>query len=113
MTQPTKALDAMARRLIRAAEEDLRGWIGVRQLDNDLLGTLYLRVREVLENGESAGDQAKVDDVALTIYLTASAWQSAGKPPLALLSSLHHVIAKTLAHESSATSPAEGERRTP
>lgn len=102
MTQQAKELDAVARRLIRAAEEDLRRWIGSAHLDNDFLGALYLRVREVLERGQPADDEATVDDVALTIYLTASAWQAGHEPPLALLSSLHYAIGKTLSHQSSA-----------
>ena len=99
MTQQAKELDAVARRLIRAAEEDLRRWMGSGQLDNDFLGTLYLRVREVLERGQPADDEATVVDVALTIYLTASAWQAGAEPPLTLLSSLHQVIGKTIQEE--------------
>jgi cytochrome c6 len=70
------------------------------QIDNDLLGTLYLSVREVLERGQPAGDDATVDDVALTIYLTVSAWQAGPQPPLALLESLHQVISRTIKEES-------------
>ncbi len=97
MTQP-KALDAVARRLIRAAEEDLRQWIAVRDLDNDLLGALYLRVLETLER-QATCDEAAVDDIALTIYLTLSAWQPNGSPPLHLLASLHQVVGAALAAE--------------
>jgi mono/diheme cytochrome c family protein len=99
VTPHAKEVDTLARRLIRAAEESLRRWIGVGQLDNDFLGTLYLRVREVLERGQPAGDEATLDDVALTIYLTASAWQAGPEPPLALLSSLHQVIRQTVKEE--------------
>ena len=86
--------------MIRAAEEDLRRWIAPGQLDNDFLAMLYLRVREALERSRPDDGDAIVDDVALVIYLTASAWQPANAPPLALLSSLHRVIAKTLEEES-------------
>jgi hypothetical protein len=109
MTQPAQSLDVSARRLIRATEEPLRRWIGVQQLDNDLLGALYLRVLEALERGQSAS--GAVEDIALTIYLTASAWQSRQEPPLQLLSSLHEVIAKTLSDESTTNAPADGARR--
>lgn len=111
MTQPTQALDVSARRLIRATEEPLRRWIGVQQLDNDLLGKLYLRVIEALERGQLAGGADAVEDIALTIYLTASAWQSRQEPPLELLSSLHQVIAKTLSDESSTNASVEDARR--
>lgn len=111
MTQPTRALDVSARRLIQATEEPLRHWIGVQQLDNNLLGKLYLRVIEALERGQSAGGADAVEDIALTIYLTASAWQSRQEPPLDLLSSLHQVIAKTLSDESSTNASAEDARR--
>ena len=89
-------VDTVARRLIRATEEDLRRSIGSAQLDNDFLAVLYLRVREILERGYRVDDEATVDDVALTIYLTASAWRGGNAPPLALLSSLHQVIGKSI-----------------
>jgi hypothetical protein len=111
MTQPAQALDVSARRLIRATEEPLRRWIGVQQLDNDLLGALYLRVLEALERGQSSHGAGAVEDIALTIYLTASAWQSRQEPPLELLSSLHQVIAKTLSDESTTNASVDGARR--
>lgn len=110
MTQAPRPLDVVARRVIRAAEEDFRQWIAVRDLDSDLLGTLYLRVLETLER-QTRCDEAAVDDVALTIYLTISAWQPDGAPPLHLLTSLHRVVAATLAAESFATAPVDGARR--
>ncbi len=110
MTQPAQSLDVSARRLIRATEEPLRRWIGVQQLDNDLLGALYLRVLEALERGQSASGSGAVEDIALTIYLTASAWQSRQEPPLELLSSLHQVIAKTLSDETT-NAPVDGAGR--
>jgi len=87
-------LDAVARRLIRASEEGLRRWIGVTQLENDLLGSLYLRVREVLDR--ETWDDEMVEDLTLTIYLTASAWHTCDEPPLQFLSRLHETIAETL-----------------
>lgn len=111
MTQPSQPIDVLARRVIRAAEEGLRHWIGAGQIDNDLLGTLYLRVREVLENGQSPDRDGLVEDVTLIIYLTASAWQSCGEPPLEFLSSLHQAIAKTLSEDSHASAPVAGARR--
>lgn len=91
-------LDVVARRLIRASEEGLRRWLGVPQLENDLLGTLYLRVREVLGQANGSDEDALIEDVTLTIYLTASAWHSRDESPVQFLSSLHEVIAKTIPH---------------
>jgi hypothetical protein len=105
MRQASPALDVVARRLIRASEESLLRWMNVRQIDNDLLGALYLRVREVLDR--ETWDEQMVEDVTLTIYLTASAWQSPDETPLEFLSSLHEVIAKTL----SGNAPMSGARR--
>lgn len=96
MNQAANVLDVTARRVIRASEEDLRRWMPV---DNDLLGAIYLQVREALDRAPSPDDAA--DDVALAIYLTASAWNANGSVPLALLSSLHQVIARTLEKENS------------
>jgi len=100
VSQHAKELDAVARRLICAAEEDLRRWLGSAQIDNDFLGMIYLRVREALERNPSADTEAIVDDIALTIYLTASAWQGGPEAPLAILPSLHEVIRETIKEES-------------
>ena len=111
MTQPAQAFDIAARRLIRACEEPVCRWIGVQQLDNDLLGALYLRVLEALERGRSSNETGAVEDIALTIYLTASAWQSREEAPIELLSSLHQIIAKTLSDTPSTNAPVNGARR--
>jgi hypothetical protein len=111
VTQPVQPLDVVARRMIHAAEEGLRRWIGAGQIDNDLLGTLYLRVREVLEGGQLSDRDGLVDDITLIIYLTASTWQSGGEPPLDFLSSLRQAIARTLFEDSPASAPVAGARR--
>jgi hypothetical protein len=77
----------------------------VRQLETDFLGALYLRVREVLERTSPAVGEDAIEDVVLTIYLTAAAWQSRSEPPLSLLSSLHSVVAKTFLEQSPTTAP--------
>jgi hypothetical protein len=92
-------LDIIARRLIRASEEDLRRWIGVSRLDNDLLGTLYLRVREVLERDQDAADDDLAEDITLTMYLTAAAWKLREDPQLELLPGLQQMLSSILANQ--------------
>jgi hypothetical protein len=110
MTQTAKALDVVARRLIAAAEDDLRRCVAVRDLDSDLLGALYLSVLETLERQVTC-DEAAIDDIALTIYLTVSAWQPNSAPPLQLLASLHKVIAVALAAQPFEIAPDAGAKR--
>ena len=101
MQQQGQALDVVARRLIRASEEGLRHWMGVSRLDTDLLGALYLRVREVLDRDK--WDEDIVEDITLTMFLTASAWQSCDEPSLDVLTTLHEVIGKTLSGDARRT----------
>lgn len=96
MTRASKGLDLLARLLIRGAEENLRSWLGVAQLDHELLGALYLRLREVLQRSSTPIDEDTVQELALAIYLTASAWQSKSDAPVDLLVSLQREISKTL-----------------
>ncbi len=92
-------LDIVARRMIRASEADLRRWIGVARLDNDLLGTLYLRVRELLEQGQDTDDDDLAEDVTLTMYLTAAAWKMRDDPQLELLPALRQMLSSILAND--------------
>jgi hypothetical protein len=100
MSRSPNGLDLLARRLMRAAEEDLRSWLGVAQLDHELLGALYLRLREVLERSAKPDDDDTVQELALAIYLTASAWQSKSDAPVDLLVSLRREISKTLSQDA-------------
>lgn len=102
MKEASHALDLLARRLMHATEEDLRRWLQVTQLDYELLGTLYLRVRETLERAEPVLDDDAIEELVLTIYLTASAWQSRSEAPTDVLLSLRSAIAETLNHETEA-----------
>lgn len=95
MTRSPKGIDLLARRLMRAAEEDLRSWLAVSQLDHELLGALYLRLLEVLEHSDAPDDDT-VEELTLAIYLTASAWQSKSDAPVDLLVALRREISKTL-----------------
>lgn len=100
MPRSQKGLDLLARRMILGAEENLRTWLGVAQLDREMLGALYLRLREVLERSPTTFDDDTVQELALAIYLTASAWQSRSDAPVDLLVSLRKEISKTLSADS-------------
>lgn len=94
--EPTpETLDRLARRILLAAEADLRRALDTPRLDRALVAALYLRIRETLLLYSNPGQEA-VDDIALTIYLTATAWQSDASPTIDLLSSLHTSIDTTL-----------------
>lgn len=99
MTRSPKGIDLLARRLMRAAEEDLRSWLAVSRLDQDLLGALYLRLLEVLQRSDASDDDT-VEELTLAIYLTASAWQSKSDAPVDLLVALRREISKTLSLEA-------------
>lgn len=92
-------LDRLARRLIQAVEKDVRGFLGVPRLEQELVGILYLRLRNLVDSCETDG---AVDELALAIFLTVSAWQSPADPPVDLLPSLHQTIGATLAAELTA-----------
>ncbi len=94
MNGESSSYDAVTRRLIQATEGDLRQFLGVTHLDQDLVALLYLRILEMLTR-----DQPDVDEIVLTIYLTAAAWQSNGAPSVELLSTLHTTINTTLNRE--------------
>ena|SRR6266498_6128729 len=95
MRPSANTLDLLARQVIRAGEEDLRRGLGDVQIDRELLGALYLRVREVLERSDT-DDVATAEELAMAIYFTASAWQPNGDTPVELLMSLHQVVSRTL-----------------
>ncbi len=95
MRPSANTLDLLARQVIRAGEEDLRRGLGDVQIDRELLGALYLRVREVLERSDT-DDVATAEELAMAIYFTASAWQPNGDAPVELLMSLHQVVSRTL-----------------
>jgi len=61
--------DLMARQLVRAVQEDLRLWLNVPRLEPELIANLYLRIRDILRR------DGALDELALAVYLTATAWQ--------------------------------------
>lgn len=97
MRRDSKFLDQVARRLVHDVEEDLRSFLRLDRLDPQLVALLYLQVRGVIER---CGDADAIDELALAIYLTASAWQSSPEPPVDFLTAVHSVISRTLASES-------------
>lgn len=68
-------INSRARHLIRAAEGDLRRYLGLERLGVELVGELYIRVRNVLvrnlqdEAGDSLSTVQLIDDLALAIFL--------------------------------------------
>ena len=102
MSGPSNALDLLTRRILRASEEDLRHWLGAVQLDRDLLSTLYLQVRAALDRCQSPDDAVAVEELALTMLLTASAWRTGNQGSAeTILSALHRAIIATLSLEVS------------
>lgn len=99
-TEPN--LDFLSRRLIQAAKGDLGAYLGSAALEQELVGALYSLVRDVLRQWHppaTLGAQEKgklVDELALAIYLTAAAWQSADAHTLELLPSLRRTLAIAL-----------------
>jgi hypothetical protein len=75
MTDAANDNDLLARRLIGAVQEDLRHWLHVARLEPELVATLYLRVRDILRRGAPRDDAGALDELALAVYLTATAWQ--------------------------------------
>jgi hypothetical protein len=96
MRRDPNTLDHLTRRLIQSAEKDLRAFLQVPRLEQELVAILYLRLRHLVENSD---DDAVADELALSIYLTASAWQASAEPPVDLLESLHRTIGATLESE--------------
>jgi len=87
MTDAGNDNDLLARRLVRAVQEDLRHWFHVARLEPELVATLYLRVREILRRGGA------VDELALAVYLTATAWQQPAADSSAVIPILRRDIA--------------------
>ncbi len=96
MRRDPKTLDHLTRRIIQSAEKDLRGFLQVPKLEQELVAILYLRLRQLVEDCEIDG---AADEIALAIYLTASAWEASAEPPLDVLNSLHRTIGATLEAE--------------
>lgn len=75
MARAESGIDSRARWLLHATEGDLKKHLGTSRLEVDLVGELYVRIREVLARGAPAApgqqlDRAQlVDDLALAVYL--------------------------------------------
>jgi len=89
-------IDEVARRLILGVQEELRAAHCTPPLDRELISLLYLRTRDALVKGGKPADDGAIDELALTMYLTISAWQSPTKFPVTILSSLRRHIANVL-----------------
>ncbi|HJW95873.1 MAG TPA: hypothetical protein VJ901_19855 [Thermoanaerobaculia bacterium] len=93
MTDAVNDNDLLARRLIRAVQDDLRHWLHVARLEPELVATLYLRVRDVLRRGAPLDDAGALDELALAVYLTAGAWQPPAPESAAVIPILRRAIA--------------------
>jgi hypothetical protein len=98
--QPVAAdVDRQTRLLIRAAEPALRQWLAVPQLDRSLVGTLYVRQHDILQQSAVAGSserQQLVEQLSLVIFLTATAWQLSPQPDVDFLARLRQIVAAAL-----------------
>lgn len=114
MAYESTELDQQVRMLIRASEPVLRHWLGVPRLDQALIGTLYLSQRGILEHwqmtvaGDDRSHKQLVEQLAVGIYMTAAAWQTASQPDVRLLSSLREIVAAGLAAAETIAIRAEG-----
>lgn len=93
MTDAANDNDLLARRLVRAVQEDLRHWLHVARLEPELVATLYLRVRDILRRGAPLDDAGALDELALAVYLTATAWQAPAPESASVIPVLRRDIA--------------------
>lgn len=100
--------DLVARRLVHAVQDDLRRWQAVPRLEPELVAALYLRVREILGRWPSPDDGA-IDELALAVYLTTSAWQPTRDRAASLLPILRRDIAEAMHAATKITETKEGE----
>lgn len=87
-------LDLAARRLIFAVQADVVRWCEMPQLDPELVGALYLRVRDILRR--SPADEEVIDELALAVFLTVSAWTADGDRIASILPALRRDIADAM-----------------
>ena len=97
MVRDPNTLDQLTRRLIQSAEKDLCEFLHVAKLEQELVAILYLRLRHLVE---SCDDDGAADELALSMFLIASAWQGDPESAVNLLPSLHKTIRATLDTES-------------
>ena len=102
--------DLVARRLVRAVQDDLRRWQAVPRLEPELVAALYLRVREILGRWPNPDDGA-IDELALAVYLTTSAWQPTPDRAASLLPILRRDIAEAMHATKPIHETKEGEQK--
>ncbi len=107
MRHTAPELDRQARNVIRALQPVLERWLQAPRLDPSLVGMLYLRTREILRdpNADGKSPDPLVDQLALSVYFTAAAWQFRPPPDPQVLPSLREVIAKGLQFEVAGCEP--------
>lgn len=97
--------DELARQLILAVQEDLKTWYDVPRIESELIGALYLQLRDVMRRWTELDEAGAVDELALAVYLTATAWQSPADQPTALLPLLRRDIAEAMRAQSKGDRP--------
>jgi hypothetical protein len=98
-------LDLAARRVIFAVQADVVRWCEMRQLDPELVGALYVRVRDILRR--SPTDEELIDELALAVYLTVSAWTADTDRIASILPDLRRDIAESMHATKSTPNPTE------
>lgn len=94
-------LDLVARRLIVAVQDDVVRWCDVPRLEPELVGALYVRLRDILRT--SPADDDLLDELALAVYLTVSAWTADGDRIASILPDLRCHIAESMQAANSHT----------
>lgn len=97
MDRATYDHDRRAREVLQAVAPLLRHRLGVPELDPDLVGDLYLRLRDALAYGDARGgaEAATAPDLAWTIYLVLASHPLGSGPRPDLLVSLRRTLARS------------------
>lgn len=109
---PSVDPDRQSRRLLNAVQHPLEQFLEVDRLDQELVGNLYLRLRDALTQWQSRDglrslvDDALFDELALIVYLTAGAWRSScgADGTIQVLASLQQSIAAAFEPRTAAES---------
>lgn len=110
MARADSSVDVKARLLLHATEGDLRKHLGSPRLDVDLVGDLYVRIRDVLARAEPAGPERHhhaeqlVDDLALAVYLAVVAKDSRHAAGPGLLVELRRSLEKAITEDCASRS---------
>lgn len=102
MKRSVQELDRVSRRLVRGVEKTLRDHLGPGEVDRELVGDLYLRIRGVLAGSGKKSDAGSssangiLDDLAIAVYMATVARKSGDWSPPDLIVSLRETIRAAL-----------------